>query len=331
LTRSIGLTAFQESATTPAIILAVSLPVWSGIAGSSGEFHTRTVTIRTIAGIAVQADISLPEGDGLRPVVVWIHGGALIFGDRSMISPEQRELYLKEGFGVLSVDYRLAPETKLDEILEDLTAIPKWLAKEGRALGLDADRMAVVGHSAGGYLALMSGIRFLPRPKAIVSFYGYGDIDGEWYSRPDPFYLRTPRVSEEEAWAKVGSNPLTQGPEATRFDFYRFCRQQGLWPKLVTGFDPVTQPAQFDRFCPIRNVSPDFPATLLVHGEKDTDVPVEQSRKMAAALSAQGVEHRLRVLPGRDHVFDTEPKGLRDPATAAVFAEVIDFLRLHCR
>jgi len=68
---------------------------------------------------------------------------------------------------------------------------------------------------------------------------------------------------------------------------------------------------------------------MLIHGEKDTDVPVAQSRMMAQALRAQGVECRLLTLPGRDHVFDLESSGVRDPETAAVFRQVIEFL--HAR
>ena len=54
-------------------------------------------------------------------------------------------------------------------------------------------------HSAGGYLTLMAGFCLKPRPQALVAFYGYGDIAGPWYSRPDPFYSRQPAVSKDAA------------------------------------------------------------------------------------------------------------------------------------
>ena len=87
-------------------------------------------------------------------------------------------------------------------------------------IGLDADRLAVVGASAGGYLALLAGHRVRPRPRAIVSFYGYGDIAGPWYSRPDPFYLLEPEVSESDARRAdrtpvVGRRGFGQRPSAT--------------------------------------------------------------------------------------------------------------------
>jgi acetyl esterase/lipase len=105
---------------------------------------------------------------------------------------------------ILKIDYRLAPETKLDAILEDIDAAYGWLRKEGSREGLDADRVAVVGHSAGGYLTLMAGCRFSPKPAALVSFYGYGDIAGDWYSRPDPYYLSVFREEIEFLHAKLG-------------------------------------------------------------------------------------------------------------------------------
>jgi len=295
---------------------------------ASGNPGARVV-IREVDGIQVAATVFLPAAKPPYPVVLWIHGGALIFGDRGMLPAEQRDVYLREGFAVVAIDYRLAPETKLDAILEDVDAAQAWLKTEAPKHRLDPDRLAVVGHSAGGYLALMTGVRFHPRPQAIVGFYGYGDISGPWYSQPDPHYLETPAISEQDAWSRVGKIPLTEGPEDIRFDFYRYTRQHGLWPKLVTGFDPKTQSREFDRLCPVRMVTADYPPTLLIHGERDSDVPVDQSRMMAQALSAKGVEYQLRILPGRDHVFDLETSGLRDPETAAVFAEVTSFLKRH--
>lgn len=303
------------------VVLILSLSVL--MAGQTEE----TVVFERVGTLAIQADVYRPQGPGPFPVILWIHGGALIFGDRSMLPPDQRELYLREGFAVVSIDYRLAPETKLDVLLEDVDAAYGWLRKEGKKAGLDPERVAVVGHSAGGYLTLMAGCRFDPKPAALVSFYGYGDIAGDWYSRPDPFYLTQPLVPEDEAWKAVGTQPLTHGSEAARFKFYQFTRQKGIWPQVATGHDPSAEPALFDQWCPVRRVTGQFPPTLLIHGEKDTDVPVAQSRAMAEALRAHGVDCRLRTLPGRGHVFDLEAEGISDTETAGVFREVIEFLR----
>jgi acetyl esterase/lipase len=285
-----------------------------------------TVAYRTVGPLAIPADVFRPAGPGPHPVILWIHGGALVFGDRGMLPEEQRERYLRAGLAVVSIDYRLAPETKLDGILEDLDAAHAWLQREGRSLGLDPRRLAVVGHSAGGYLALMAGVRFRPRPLAVVSFYGYGDVAGPWYSRPDPGYLRQAPVSREEAERAVGREPLAQGDEARRFVFYRYARQRGLWPRLVAGHDPDREPRAFDPWCPVRNVTAEFPPTLLLHGDRDEDVPYARSVEMAKTLEAGGVSHELVTLAGLGHVFDTEGPGTKDPAVARAFDRVVAFL-----
>jgi len=286
----------------------------------------RTMTYRTVGRLALPADVFLPPGRGPFPVVLWIHGGALVFGDRRMLPDDERDRYLRAGLAVVAIDYRLAPETKLDGILEDVDAAHAWLRRSGPSLGLDPSRLAVVGHSAGGYLALMAGVRLRPRPKAVVSFYGYGDIAGPWYSRPDPGYRREPAVSPEAAERAVGREPLAQGDEARRFVFYRYTRQRGLWPLLVTGHDPDREPRAFDPWCPVRNVTADFPPTLLLHGDRDADVPYERSVEMAQALRANGVPRELVTLPGLGHVFDIEGLGLRDPAVARAFDRTVSFL-----
>jgi dipeptidyl aminopeptidase/acylaminoacyl peptidase len=141
-----------------------------------------------------------------------------------------------------------------------------------------------------------------PRPRALVSYWGYGDIVGAWYSKPDPFYLKQPAVAREEALAAVGKAPVSEPPpKNNRGRFYLYCRQQGIWPKEVAGHDPDTEDPWFTAYCPVRNVSRDYPPTMLVHGTADTDVPYEQSKLMAEQFRKAGVEHRLVTVPGGGH------------------------------
>src|SRR5262249_45203312 len=138
--------------------------------------------------------------------------------------------------------------------------------------------IAVLGGSAGGYLTLCTGFLIEPRPVALGSFWGYGDIAGDWYARPDAFYRRELPVAEAEARAAVGRSVIADPPAGSRrMRFYLYCRQNGLWPREVAGHDPDAEPRAFDRFCPLRNVSRQYPPTLLVHGTEDSDVPHEQS------------------------------------------------------
>ena len=292
-----------------------------------------THVYRTIDGLDVHADVYLAEGQPSRPAVFWIHGGALIGGSRDNIKPWQAQLYLDAGYDVVSIDYRLAPETKLAGILDDVREAWAWLHDEAAALlgreGAQPPRVAVIGHSAGGYLTLVCGVHMNPKPACLVSFYGYGDIAGEWYSRPDPFYCTFEAVAEEKAKAGVGAEPLTNGKGPGRGDFYLHCRQKGIWPREVAGHDPDTEPAAFDPYCPVRNVTPDYPPTMLLHGDEDTDVPYAQSVMMADELAAKGIPHELVTIAGGGHGFDGH--GLDQAPVRAAFDKVLAFLGTHLR
>jgi acetyl esterase/lipase len=293
----------------------------------------QTHTYRIASQCQIQADVYGADDNARRPVIVWIHGGALILGHRAHIPAFWVDTYVEAAYTVVSIDYRLAPEAKLPAIAEDLCDAIGWVRNKGHELfGIDPERLAVVGHSAGGYLTLMSGFCVSPPPRALVSFYGYGDITGAWYSRPDPFYCQQPPVGRDEAYAAV-TGPVLTGCESgeARGRFYLYCRQQGLWPLEVAGHDPHTEPVAFEPFCPIRNVSPGYPPTLLLHGDQDTDVPYEQSVMMADALGRAGVEHELVTIPGGGHGFDMAEGARADPAVAAACERVLAFLREHTK
>lgn len=269
----------------------------------------------------------MTKSDALKPAAVWIHGGALIMGSRRL-SPGHRVLQslLDAGFTVISIDYRLSPETKLPEIISDVEDAFTWVRNRAGALKIDPARIGVCGGSAGGYLTLMTGFRVKPRPKALVSFWGYGDIVGAWYSRPDPFYLRQSVVSREEALASVGHVPISeQAPGTDRDRFYLYCRQHGIWPKEVAGHDPDSEDRWFDAYCPIRNVARDFPPTMLVHGTEDTDVPYEQSKMMADALARAGVVEQLVTVDGGGHGIHNIAPGEQD----RIYRDAALFLSKH--
>ncbi len=287
-----------------------------------------TYTYKTVGDLPIKADVYRLPGNEIRPALVWIHGGALISGNRGGIRAEQRQRYLDAGFVVVSIDYRLAPETKLKGIIEDVQDAFKWVRDKGPALyKIDPKRTVVVGHSAGGYLTLMTGFAVEPRPQALVAFYGYGDITNEWYSKPDAFYRMRPLVTREEAYKAIGKTEIAEVKDPLRGRFYLYCRQNGLWPKEVAGHDPDKEPRAFDRFCPIRNVTKEYPPTLMLHGDNDTDVPHRQSVDMAAELKKHGVTHEFISIKNGPHGFDG--KGLKDAEVAAAFERTLAFLKRH--
>jgi acetyl esterase/lipase len=287
----------------------------------------KTYIYKTVDPCKIQADVYRIGEEKNRPVVIWVHGGALIMGHRGQVDRALLEKLLKAGYVVVSIDYRLAPETKLPAILEDLDDACKWVREKGPELfGIDPEKVAVMGGSAGGYLTLVAGFRVERRPKALVSFWGYGDIAGDWYSRPDPYYSKQPAVSKEEAYSAVGGQAISEssGPNK-RHRFYLYCRQNGLWPKEVAGFDPDKEPKAFDRFCPIRNVTAKYPPTLLIHGTKDTDVPYEQSEMMAKELDRNGVKDELMTIRDAGHGL----AGAKPDVVAKMHDRVLAFLKQY--
>lgn len=287
----------------------------------------KTYTYKTVGDLLIKADVYRLPGDDVRPVIVWLHGGGLITGGRGGPDAEQRLRFLNAGHVIVSIDYRLAPETKLPAIIEDVRDAIAWVRSKGPGLyRIDPKRVAVVGASAGGYLALMAGFAVEPRPQALIAISGYGDVDGEWYAKPHEIYRKTrPLFTKEEAHQAIGTKETTNGGVKGRSNFYTWCRQNGVWPQEVVGFDPVKQPREFDRFCPVRNVSKDYPPALLVHGDKDIDVPYEQSVAMSAELQRAGVANEFITLKGGGHGFGG--KGLHDPDVSAAFEKIEQFLK----
>ncbi len=231
--------------------------------------------------------------------------------------------YIDAGYKVISIDYRLAPETKLPEIIADVRDAFGWIRSNADELGVDPARIGVVGHSAGGYLTLMSGT-FDSKPKALVSFYGYGDLIGSWYAKPSPFYLKQRHIGREEAMEQVEPRAISEGRRPGTF--YLYTRQQGIWPIEVSGFDPAKDPAFFTPYCPDQNVDANYPPTLLLHGTDDTDVPYELSVRMQNHLKEAGVDHEMVTIEGGGHGFDGR---WWDPQVKAAFARVLEFLEKH--
>jgi acetyl esterase/lipase len=259
-----------------------------------------------VGELELKADVYHYNDTKVRPAVVWLHGGALMMGSREGRFP-WRESILTNGYVLVSLDYRLAPQAKLPAIIEDIEDAFRWIGSEGASqFHLDPARVAVMGGSAGGYLTLVAGYRVNPRPRALVSLYGYGDIIGDWYTAPSAHPRHNKgKITEAEAWQSV-EGPVVSNDRERRTGgiFYDYCRQHGLWPKMVSGWDPQREPEKFFPFMPVKNVTADYPPTVLIHGTVDTDVPYEQSTLMGREFKKNGVPHEFHTIVNGEHGLD---------------------------
>lgn len=306
------------------LVLAAFAPAAAG-----AETKMTTHTYKQVGDLKIKADVYRNENGRVQPVVVWIHGGALIMGHREAIDARIKQAAIERNYVLVSLDYRLAPETMLPGIVSDIEDAFEWIRASGPKLfQADSERIAVVGGSAGGYLTLTAGFRVKPRPVALVSLWGYGELVGPWYSEPS----RHPRhhqskLSRDEAYKQVSGPPISDSRDRQGDGgaFYQFCRQQGSWPKAVSGWDPKAQESMFVPFMPLKNVTRDYPPTLLIHGQQDTDVPYEESVMMAEELKKNRVEYRLIGIPGGEHGL----AGVDPQVVDQTNQQAIEFLQKH--
>jgi len=288
-----------------------------------------TRTYKRVEGLPIEADVYACPTSTPRPVVVWIHGGALIFGRRGDVPPWLIDLCAANMFVLVSIDYRLAPETELPEIVADVEDAVRWLRGDGAgAPPVDPQAIATVGESAGGYLALTAGFRAEPRPAAIVSLWGYGELTGSWYTEPSPHPVHHQIVMLEGEARRQVSGPAVADErhrDGDGYAFYQFCRQHGVWAQEVAGWNPHMEAERFTPYQPLQNISAGYPPTLLIHGTDDTDVPHDQSAMMEEELRRHAVEHRLISVDGAEHgLAGAEVRTVRE-----TFAECDSFLRRH--
>jgi acetyl esterase/lipase len=268
----------------------------------------RTHTYKQVDGLGIKADVFSPvDVNGPIPAIVFIHGGSLINGSRTSVARWRLlQPLLDAGVAVVSIDYRLAPETKLPAIVADVEDAIRWVRKGGAVQpAIDPRRIGICGVSAGGYLALTMGYRIEPAVRVIVAEMGYGDLVGAWQQQPSrhrPHYDDS-NLTAEEAWRQVAGRAVSNGSDrqGDGSAFNDFIRRTAQWPKAISGWDPRRDAEKFAPYLPLRNVTSSYPPTFLLHGRSDTDVPFEQAELMAAELARHRVEHRLVGLRNTEH------------------------------
>ena len=216
----------------------------------------------------------LKELKKVKPVLVFIHGGAWKKGNKK---DYRRYLvdYAKKGYVTVTLQYRLANEAKFPAALNDVNCAIKWIKANSDKYFIDPNKIAVIGGSAGGHLAMMLGYsqgspkfenecldnKYNTSVQAIVNIYGAYDLTTE------------------------------------------YAREQSS-VKYFLGKKYVDDPSIYSEASPSTYVSSDDPPTLIFHGTLDELVPVSQADSLNNALSRLGVPVEYHRLEGWPHTMD---------------------------
>jgi acetyl esterase len=195
-------------------------------------------------GVDLPVRIYTPAGVGPFPILVWFHGGGWVVGDLDTADPTARHLTVGAGCVVISVDYRLAPETKFPEPADDCYAAAIWAAQHAAQLNGDAERIAVGGDSAGGNLAAAVALMARDRggPALVMQLLVYpvtaANFDTSSYQRNGAGYNLT-RDGMQWYWHHYLQNPAdASNPYAAPLVAHNL---KGLPPALVitAEYDPL--------------------------------------------------------------------------------------------
>jgi acetyl esterase/lipase len=293
----------------PAVVIAGAEPKPDAVRQKTAggrEVRISTYSYKEVNNEKLAVDVHRFDDDReMRPVFFHIHGGALIGGGR-YVEPLIRDWILDSGFVIVSFDYRLAPWVKIPDIYQDVKDCYAWTRRHAKELFQgDADRIVAGGASAGGYLTFAAGAFLEPKPKALLSASGYGNIIAPWYAEPSDFYKNEkvyPRLDRETVYAKLKENPRDG---KLRSYFYIWTRQQGVWPQVLVGLDPKKEPEKFRPFCPVYHVTKDYPPIVFTHATLDYDVPFSESEAMEAEFKKHGVPHLFLRVQGNYHAWST--------------------------
>jgi acetyl esterase/lipase len=167
----------------------------------------------------------------------------------------------------------------------------------------------------------------------LVAFYGYGDLTGDWAVQPSINHNNNETISMEAADKALNRVPRHCVPTGSqlkgRFEYYVYSRQQGIWPSEISGHDPIHESDWYQPYEPVNNVTADFPPTIFLHGQADSDVPITVAERMVDELERSGVPVNIITGATWNHVFDQEEA--ESPSVEAALKEVIMFLDAHMK
>ncbi|MCI0703347.1 MAG: alpha/beta hydrolase [Planctomycetia bacterium] len=268
----------------------------------------RNIVYDTIDGQKLYLDLAMPKAKGKYPCVVMFHGGAWRTGTRKDLSignkgkdgkllPSLIEEVASRGYIVVAVSYRLAPKYKFPAQMQDARASVRFLRANAKQYGIDPDKFAAAGFSAGAHLALLLGMAnkvdgwdagnntdHSSKVQCVVDFFGPTDLS---------LYTTSPAL--EDAY---------------------------LVP--VFGKDVKTDPKIYQKASPITYASKNAPPTLILHGTFDLIVPIIHSENLLKKLREEKATVEMISVRGEGH-------GWSGLALTRTFNDAIKFLDTHLK
>ncbi|MEW6126085.1 MAG: alpha/beta hydrolase [Acidobacteriota bacterium] len=245
----------------------------------------RNIEYARVGSKSLLLDLYLPaSGQGPFPLLVWIHGGGWVGGDKSLGSSSLQVQQTARGYVVASINYRLSHEAIFPAQIEDCKAAIRWLRANAAQYRIDPNRVGVWGSSAGGHLVALLGtsgnvadlegavggnLQQSSRVQAVVDWYG-------------PTHLRT--MASQALPCSVIDHDAAISPES-----------------LLVGCAIQSCPDKAERASPTTYVTADDPPFLIMHGTSDCLVPPLQSQELTDLLKAAGVTATLTYLQGAGH------------------------------
>lgn len=248
-------------------------------------------------GDATTMDIYVPTGSGRHPAVLMIHGGAWVAGSKSAYTQAAKRL-ARSGYVAATINYRLVPAGTYPRAVQDCLCALSFLRAHATDYGLDPDRVAVMGYSAGGHLASLVGV-----------------------ASDDPAHQPDCASGPTTPPRAVVSGA---GPQDLR-------GKDNKWVRDFVGGAPDEIPERFASASPRAHVGPHKPPYLFLNGGADWLVDVDQARDMRDALRADGNDADLLEIAGGGHLLnpstDTGEVVLEEAdLTSEGWLALIDFL-----
>jgi len=221
------------------------------------------------------------QADAFRPGIVFMHGGGFVFGDAKSTIPELQALSAALDCCIVSVDYRLAPETRFTGSVEDNYASLRWLHANAADLGVDPARIAIMGESAGGGHAALLAIAArdrgeVPLALQVLVYPMLDDRTGSSHQMPD--FIGT----------------IGWKADANRYGWRSFLGRAPGGPHVPAAGVPA-------RVSDLSGLAPAF------IGVGTLDLFVSEDIEYARRLVEAGVQTELHVYPGAWHGFDHDP------------------------